>query len=96
MLGFAQFSVNAVGLVVLFPLIGALINGLYSFSGVRQVRFYIHWIACGSVFLSLLLTCGTFVHLLQLPETARLITVSLWPWIHIGSVQADVAFMIDP
>ena len=49
MSGFFEFSVSMAGFIVFLPLIGAVINGLYAFSGGRQVHSFIHWVACGSV-----------------------------------------------
>jgi NADH-quinone oxidoreductase subunit L len=92
---FEQLS-HYVAWVPILPLIGAMINGAYSFSGARLVRPIVHWIACGSLFLSFLISAGTFLHVTTLPEEARSLTVTLFPWIKLGSVSADVAFLIDP
>ncbi len=94
--GFTQLCINLAGLIPLFPLLGALINGLYSFSGARQVKSFIHTVACGSIALSFLLSLGVLIHLMGLPPTSRSITVDLWQWIYIGNVQADIAFLLDP
>ena len=96
MSGYFEISLALAGFVPLLPLLGALINGLYAFSGGRQVHSFIHGVACGSMALSFLISVGLLGHLLSLPETARQITVNFWPWIHIGSLKADVAFLIDP
>jgi len=82
--------------VPLLPLIGALINGAYSFSGKPLVRPFVHFIACGALFLSFLIVLGTFFHVVGLPEEARQYTVNLFPWLNIGGLKVDVAFLIDP
>ncbi len=87
---------SLVFLVPLLPLLGALVNGLYTFSGAHQVKTFIHNVACGTVLLSFLITLGTLIHVARLPEEARQITVTLFPWIHMGNLHADVAFLIDP
>ena len=92
---FEQLS-HYVAWVPFLPLIGAVINGAYSFSGARLVRPFVHTVACGSLFLSFLISVGTFFHVAHLPEEARQITITLFPWIDIGSTSADVAFLIDP
>jgi len=93
---FFEYSVALAGFIPLLPLIGAAINGLYAFSGARPVHGFIHWVACGSIAISFILTLGILGHLLGLPENERSITVLFWPWIHIGSLQSNVAFLLDP
>src|SRR3989338_7974006 len=82
--------------VPILPLIGAILNGLYSFSGARLVRPFVHWVACGTLFLSFLITAGTFFHFLSLPPETREWTVTLFNWVTTDVLWADVAFLIDP
>ena len=83
-------------LIPLLPLLGALINGSYSFSGKKLVRPVVHWIACGSIFLSFLLTIAAFLHIVGLPGEERHLTLNLFPWLDLANAKADVAFLIDP
>ena len=69
--GLTEFCVTIAGMVALLPLIGAIINGSYAFSGAKQRHAIIHSVACGSVGLSFLITVGIFVHLLGLPAAER-------------------------
>ncbi len=85
-----------VALVPILPLLGAVVNGFYSFSGARLVRPVVHWIACGTLFLSFLITAGTFLHFTGLPAGEREITATLCNWLTSDSFWADVAFLIDP
>ncbi len=95
-MAWAQICKELVWLVPLLPLIGAIVNGAYSFTGARVVRPFVHSVACGSLFLSFLISAGTFAHFTFLPEEARQLTVTLFPWLKLGSLAVDVAFLIDP
>src|SRR5580765_6892128 len=92
---FKIFS-QLVWLVPFLPLMGAILNGAFSFSGKQVSKSTIGRIACGSLFLSFLISLGTFLHVVGLPHEAREITVTLFPWINIGGFHADFAFLIDP
>ncbi|MBI4197404.1 MAG: NADH-quinone oxidoreductase subunit L [Deltaproteobacteria bacterium] len=73
-----------------------MINGAYSFSGAKLVRPIVHWIACGSIGLSFLISAGTFLHFSTLPVESREVTVTLFNWILFDNLWADVALLIDP
>ena len=45
-------------LIPFFPMVGAAINGIF---GHRLPKSLVHWIACGSVFLSFLVSVAGFV-----------------------------------
>ncbi len=87
---------NMVWLVPILPLIGAFLNGGYSFSGKKLVRPLVHTIACGAILGSFLVTLLTFIHFLGLPSEERSVTVTLFSWLNLTNVKADVAFLIDP
>ncbi|MFU8856038.1 MAG: NADH-quinone oxidoreductase subunit L [Deferrisomatales bacterium] len=80
-------------LIPLFPMVGALINGLI---GKRLPKSLVHWIACGSVFLSFLVSVWGFFTLRALPETERVLTQTLFEWIAAGSLKVDLAYLLDP
>ncbi len=84
-------------LVPLLPLAGAVVLGL---AGARlQERFgknAIGLVACGTVGVSFLLSVVAFVQLASMEPEHRLLLVRLFPWIHVGSLNVDVAFALDP
>ncbi|TGN20153.1 NADH-quinone oxidoreductase subunit L [Leptospira idonii] len=78
-------------LVVLLPLLGFLHNALLRnkiparFAGV---------IGTLTVFLSFLITLASFFEFRPMERTAPHL-VNLFPWIHVGNFQADIAYQID-
>jgi len=80
-------------LIPLFPMVGALINGLL---GKRLPKSLVHWIACGSVFLSFAVSVWGFATLRALPATERVLTQTLFEWIAAGSVKIDLSYLLDP
>ena len=52
---------DKIWLIPLMPLIGVLINGLLGSRIEKFNKSIIHWIACGAVFLSFVITCIIFV-----------------------------------
>jgi NADH-quinone oxidoreductase subunit L len=84
-------------LVPLLPLGGAAILGV---AGARIQRRLgkpaVAWIACGTVVASFVLSLVGFIGLLRLPPAQRLVIADLFPWIHVASLNVDVAFALDP
>ncbi len=80
-------------LIPFFPMIGAVVNGLM---GKRLPKPLVHWVACGSIFLSFLVAAGGFVTLRGLPEGERVLTQSLFEWIVSGSTKIDLGYLLDP
>jgi NADH-quinone oxidoreductase subunit L len=85
--------IDKVWLVLLFPLLGFLINGLF---GWRFRKGLINFIACGSVGLSFLVSLGVFLELLKLAPEARHIEKLLFPWVVSGSFKTAFSFLVDP
>ncbi len=83
-------------LFVLIPIIGAFINGMNSFLGNRMPKRLVGWIACGAVFVPLILTVEAFLELLSLPAEHRIIESIVYTWIDIGNLHLDVGFLLDP
>ncbi len=79
-------------LVIALPLIGALVNGLF---GQRLGRGFVSIVGAGSVALAFVAGLVTFVNLLGLPADGRAITVPVWQWISIGTLQVGVTLLID-
>src|SRR3989338_6055087 len=88
-----SLMLNTVALVLLFPLIGTIINGLI---GKNLRRETIGCIACGAIGLSFLVSIVVFFGLLRLPPDARLFEKTLFSWIESGSFKAAFALQVDP
>jgi len=82
-----------VWLIVLFPLLGALIN---AFFGYRLGRRAVGAVATAAVAGSFAVAVGVLAGLLSLPPEARSVDVTLFRWIAAGSFHVNVGFLIDP
>ena len=83
--------------IVLFPLLGAVINGV--FGAKIQERFGkkgISVVACTAVGLAFLFALRAFFQLTSLVPEERYLLDTLLRWIHIGALQVDIAFAVDP
>ncbi len=85
-----QFE-HLIALIPLLPLLGAMVNGLF---GHRLPRGLVGFIACAAVLAAFACSVTVFCHLLGDPE-ANALKVTLFPWIHTGSVALDVTFVVD-
>lgn len=84
---------NLVGLILLFPLIGAAINGLL---GGRFKKATVGYIACGAIGLSFFIAILVFCGLVLLPPESRLFEKQLFNWIESGSFKAAAGLQVDP
>ena len=83
--------------IVLFPLLGAVINGV--FGAKIQGRFGkngISVVACTAVGLAFIFALQAFFQLTSLAPEERYLLDTLLRWIHIGALQVDIAFAVDP
>ncbi|MDT8323771.1 MAG: NADH-quinone oxidoreductase subunit L, partial [Bacteroidota bacterium] len=82
-----------VGLIVLFPLIGLLINGLFG----RKIKNekLIGSIGSGAVGLSFLVAAGIFIEMLGMPAEERGSVVTLFTWLAAGSFKVNAAYQVD-
>ncbi|HSR50506.1 MAG TPA: NADH-quinone oxidoreductase subunit L [Acidobacteriota bacterium] len=80
-------------ILLLFPLLGAAINGLV---GKRLPERAAGIIACSSVFLSFAVAVLSFFELLGLPHQERVHSVELFTWIQAGDFASQAAFLFDP
>ena len=93
---------NLVFLIPLLPGISAALLGLTWMFGVRLHKTTVKVLACGSVFISFLLSIGSTLALLKLPEGARHYSQTLWTWFSTFGVaemerlNVPFAFEIDP
>ncbi|RMF91884.1 MAG: NADH-quinone oxidoreductase subunit L, partial [Nitrospinota bacterium] len=84
---------QTIWLVLVFPLLGALINGLWRRTlSEKQIGY----IGCGAVFLSFLWALEAFLSLLSLPAGARSLEVVLYRWMGVGDFVVEVGFLVDP
>ena len=87
------------GLIVLMPLIGSLINGLF---GAKLPRRVVDVVACGSILLSFffsLLSIRALVDNAQVVGDKTVygsLTYTAYQWMYSGSFGVDIAFLVDP
>ena len=80
-------------ILILFPLIGALLNGIF---GNRFSTKISAWLACSASGLSFLVALNTFWEFLHLPVNERIIKQHLFTWIQSGNFVAEFSFLLDP
>ena len=79
--------------VIGLPLLGAAINGLV---GRRFSPQVVHSVGLAGVGLPAILAWALFAQLLGLEPEGRLLTQTLFPWIHVGTFKVDFALWLDP
>ncbi len=82
-----------VGLIVLFPLIGFFINGLFG-SKIKSEKL-IGTIGTLAITLSFITTLAIFFEMLSFPAEERKHIVTLFQWIAAGSLSVNVAYQVD-
>ncbi|MPZ75686.1 MAG: NADH-quinone oxidoreductase subunit L [Deltaproteobacteria bacterium] len=83
--------------IVFLPLIGAIINGLLGAKIQKRLgKGAIGIIACTPVIIGFGLSVMALVRLTALPPEQRFLIDNLYTWIHLGSLKADMAFLVDP
>src|SRR5262245_55970845 len=90
-------SVNWLWLIPFFPFVGAVINGV--FGKKLQDRFgkkAVHTIAVGMMAAAAAVAIAAFVQLFRQPAHARFLYDNVFPMIHLGKLNVDMAFAIDP
>lgn len=80
-------------LIPFFPMVGAMVNGLL---GRRFSKPMVNAIACGSIFLSFLVSVGATVSLGRLPVEERVYEQILFQWIASGTTTIDLGYLLDP
>jgi len=90
-------SVDYLRWIVLLPLLGAAVNGLF---GVLIQKSFgkraISIIACAPVIVAFGLSVRVFFHLLSVAPEERFLLDHCWTWLDVGGLRADVAFLADP
>lgn len=87
---------DLVWLIPFLPLLGFVFNGLPTAIGIKLRRGTVHFVACGVMFAAFVLSACVFFTLKSLPPESREFTSVLWPWMHVGSLQVNIAFLLDP
>ena len=92
-------------LIVLFPLIGAAVNGILFATPIRYVLFKdkdekweknaVGVIGCASVFLSAVFSTILFFRLLGMDPGDRLIVEEIFSWIPSGELNVKFSFLFD-
>jgi NADH-quinone oxidoreductase subunit L len=80
-------------LIILFPLAGALVNGVF---GKSLSRWAIALIACAAVGLSFLWSALAFWQMLALSSSQRVVSRTLFTWIESGDIRIEAGFLLDP
>ena len=85
------------GLIVLFPLLGGLINGIF---GSRLPSKLVDYIGAGAVLISFFLSLTSVSAMLGWPwnwqtGSDTILTYTAYQWIYSGSLSVDIAFMLD-
>ena len=83
--------------IPLAPLAGAVVLGLGGASLRRRLgKLPVSVIGCGTVAVSFVLAVVAFFQLVGLEPEHRLLLARLFPWIHVGTLNVDIAFGVDP
>jgi NADH-quinone oxidoreductase subunit L len=84
--------VDNLGLIILFPLAGALINGLL---GKKLPKSAVSFIGPAAIGLSFVVVVFSFMKLLQLPVEERSIEQTLFTWISSGNLNVGFNLLFD-
>jgi NADH-quinone oxidoreductase subunit L len=82
-----------VGLIILFPLLGFLINGLIG-SKIKSEKI-IGIIGSGVVGLSFAVATAIFIHMIGQPVEDRSHITNIFNWMSVGSLSINVAYQVD-
>jgi NADH-quinone oxidoreductase subunit L len=85
--------IEAVWLIPALPLVGFLVLVVF---GRRLGEPLAGWFAAAMVAASFLVTLGVLADLRSMPLEERSHVEVLWSWLPVGSLQVDLAFLVDP
>jgi len=89
--------VSFIRLIILLPLVGATINFLLGPWLQKNVgKVAINIVGCGAVIAAFAIAVSALVRMLHLVPDDRFMIDYLWPWMHIGGLDLDIAFWLDP
>jgi len=92
-------SVNYLGLIPLFPLLGAVLIGLLHVFFSTKVKFsekFYGILACVGPVLSFILALKVFIALKALPPESRYLSHKAFTWFSVGDLHIDMGFLADP
>src|SRR5665647_1408244 len=92
-------SVNYLGLIPLFPLLGAVLIGLlhvFSSTKVKLSEKFYGILACVGPVLSFILALKVFIALKALPPESRYLSHKAFTWFSVGELHIDMGFLADP
>ncbi|MFZ1463861.1 MAG: NADH-quinone oxidoreductase subunit L, partial [Anaerolineae bacterium] len=81
---------NFAWLLLVFPLLGALINLLIG----RRLGKAAGWLGAAAIGLAFVVAVGLFAGLWARPAEERSVVQLLWHWITIGTFKVDIALLI--
>ncbi len=90
---FGESFLDLIGLVLLFPLAGSIVNGL---CGKRLNTAVVGYIGCTAIGLAFLVSILVFVDLLKLSPEHRLFEKEFFTWIGSGTFTAVAGLQVDP
>jgi NADH-quinone oxidoreductase subunit L len=97
MMGTEHVAAGYVAWIPLLPLLGATVLGVGGAAIQKRLgKGAVGLVACGTVALSFALSGVAFSQLLGLESEHRLLLANLLPWIHVGGLNVDLAFAVDP
>ncbi len=83
--------------IPLLPLLGATINGIGGYWIQKSLgKKVVGGIACAMPLLGFALAVRAFAQLRGLAVGERTLLDTMFPWIHVGNLNIDVAFQVDP
>lgn len=91
---------NFLVFIPLLPLFGAIFSGIYSLSHANEEKGannkIIAFISCLAPALASVLAFMFFFKLQGMAPEERLLTFKAYEWIHVGNLNVDMDFMLDP
>ncbi len=92
-------SVNYLGLIPLFPLLGAVLIGLvhvFTCKKIKVPEMVYGILACVGPVLSFIMALKVFVALKALPAESRFLGHKVFTWFSVGDLHIDMGFLADP
>ncbi|MGB3223504.1 MAG: NADH-quinone oxidoreductase subunit L [Desulforhopalus sp.] len=94
-----EHTATYLGLIPLFPLIGALVIGVLHMVTCKKSplsEMMYGALACVGPILSFFLALVVFFHLRGLPAEERFLTHNVYTWFAVGDLHVDMGFLADP
>ena len=83
-----------VWLIPFFPMLGFLINGLYS-RWIHASKKFVSWVACSALGLSFLSSALVFISMLKISPEHLPYQVNIFDWIVAGNLKTVVGYQVD-